>query len=110
MTERFELDINAEFISIIDNEEKIGLNLYQAVDLLNHLHQENHSLKFQLDECANNKLYSRRKLEEENEQLRDELTFLNKVIGFFADNPMTKYSSKSELLEEMKFFEKRGLI
>lgn len=36
MTEkRFELDINDEFISIIDNGKKIGLNLYQAVDLLN---------------------------------------------------------------------------
>lgn len=50
------------------------------------------------------------RLEEENEQLRNELTFLNKVISFFADNPMTKYSSKSELLEEMKLLEKMGLI
>lgn len=50
------------------------------------------------------------KLEKENEQLRDELTFLNKVISFFADNPMTKYSSKNELLEEMKLLEKMGLI
>ena len=49
-------------------------------------------------------------LNDENEQLRDELTFLNKVISFFADNPLTKYSSKSELLEEMKLFEKMGLI
>lgn len=51
-----------------------------------------------------------KELEKENEQLRDELTFLNKVISFFADNPMTKYSSKSGLLEEMKLFEKMGLI
>ena len=50
------------------------------------------------------------KLEKENEQLRNELTFLNKVISFFADNPMTKYSSKSELLEEMKLLEEMGLI
>ena len=50
------------------------------------------------------------KLEKENEKLRNELTFLNKVISFFADNPMTKYSSKSELLEEMKLLEEMGLI
>lgn len=50
------------------------------------------------------------KLEKENEHLRNELTFLNKVLSFFADNPMTKYSSKSELLEEMKLLEKMGLI
>lgn len=49
-------------------------------------------------------------LKEENEQLRNELTFLNKVISFFADNPMTKYSSKSELLEEMRLLEEMGLI
>ena len=49
-------------------------------------------------------------LNEENEQLRNELTFLNKLISFFADNPMTKYSSKSELLEEMKLLEEMGLI
>jgi len=45
----------------------------EVVGLLNTLHQENLSLKFELDECANNKLYSRRKLEEENEQLRQQL-------------------------------------
>ena len=49
-------------------------------------------------------------LAKENEQLRNRLTFLNKVISFFADNPMTKYSSKSELLEEMRLLEKMGLI
>ena len=49
-------------------------------------------------------------LKEENEQLRNELTFLNKVISFFANNPMTKYSSKSELLEEMELLAKMGLI
>lgn len=62
------------------------------VNLLNELWEENNKLK------------------EENEQLRNELTFLNKVISFFADNPMTKYSSKSELLEEMKLLEEMGLI
>ena len=49
-------------------------------------------------------------LYDENEQLRKELEFYNKIINFFADNPMTKYSSRYELLEEMKLFEKMGLI
>lgn len=49
-------------------------------------------------------------LKEENEQLINRLTFLNKVISFFADNPMTKYSSKSELLDEMRLLEKMRLI
>lgn len=51
-----------------------------------------------------------RKLYEENEQLRNELQFLDKIINFFASNPMTKYSSKAELLEEMKIFEKNGWL
>ena len=49
-------------------------------------------------------------LKKENEQLRNELEFYSKIVCFFADNPMTKYSSKYELIEEMKLFEKRGLI
>ena len=42
------------------------------VKLLNELHEENRSLKFQLDECQNHKLFSRRELEKENEKLKFE--------------------------------------
>lgn len=42
-------------------------------NLLNALHEENQSLKFQLDECRNNKLFSRRQLEKENEQLKNNI-------------------------------------
>lgn len=41
---------------------------------LNELYDENEQLKFQLEECKNNKLYSRRELEKENEQLRKDLS------------------------------------
>ena len=58
-------------LPLMDNGNRLFLN--DVVELLNDLHQENHSLKFQLDECANNKLYSRRKLEEENKQLRQQV-------------------------------------
>ena len=50
-----------------------------VVDLLNAQHEENQQLKqenkelqFAYDECSNNKLFSRRKLETENKNLKDE--------------------------------------
>ena len=49
-------------------------------------------------------------LNDENEQLQTELEFYKKIFNFFADNPMTRYSSRYEMLEEMKLFEKMGLI
>lgn len=61
---------NGEFISNKD-----------VVDLLNEQHEENHSLKFQLDECRNHKLFSRRELEKENEQLKGELRNLRRLAN-----------------------------
>lgn len=43
------------------------------VNKMNALHEENQSLKFQLDECRNHKLFSRRELEKENEELKHRL-------------------------------------
>ena len=74
MTERFELKMEENKWYFYDNvEEDYIYSKHSVCRLLNHLHHENHSLKFQLDECANNKLYSRRKLEEENKQLRQQV-------------------------------------
>ena len=39
---------------------------------LNHLVEENEQLKFELKECREHKLFSRRQLEEENERLKQE--------------------------------------
>lgn len=91
------------------NEQQAAINELQSI--INHIKCEENCEDY--DYCCETvcSLYNEIKhLKEENEQLRNELTFLNKVITFFADNPMTKYSSKSELLEEMKLLEKMGLI
>lgn len=44
------------------------------------------------------------------DELHEEIKFLLRIIDFFANNPMTKYSSREELLKEMKTFAKMGLI
>ena len=49
------------------------MSKYDVVKLLNKLNDENEQLRFELEECQNNKLYSRRELEKENEQLRQTL-------------------------------------
>lgn len=63
---------------VYDNDELIGMK--KIVELLNELHEENQSLKFQLDECRNNKLFSRRQLEKEKEQLKQEKQLLYENI------------------------------
>ena len=89
---------------IMDNDTDLNEN--EVVDLLNEMFEKLNKKQEKSVEL----FFKYKKLKEENEQLRNELTFLNKVISFFADNPMTKYSSKSELLEEMKLLEEMGLI
>lgn len=94
-------------------EEDVCDLLNELVIKCNHLEKENEQLKQSNDRFADTvakQVSLLIELRKENEQLRNELTFLNKVISFFADNPMTKYSSKSELLEEMKLLEEMGLI
>lgn len=44
----------------------------EGVKKVQKLAKENEQLKFQLDECRNHKLFSRRQLEEENERLKKE--------------------------------------
>ena len=95
------------------NNETYIYDLRECCDVLNEQQVTIHSLKeeVRLLKPTNIEQYEQIvQLQEENEQLRNRLTFLNKVISFFADNPMTKYSSKSELLEEMRLLEKMGLI
>ena len=57
---------------IKDNQSYYSqLNGETVVELLNMLHEENTNLKFELDLCKN-PLYSRRELEKENEQLKQQ--------------------------------------
>ena len=91
MTEkRFTLD---EYYNIEDNyEQKIyhgGEDTDSILDLLNQLNDENEQLKFQLDECRNHKLFSRRELEKENEQLKSTMKevaeLLEEEVDLFSD-------------------------
>ena len=76
---RFVIQFNKKnFIRMFDNEKNEVVTETKAVDLLNSLYDENEQLKWELDECANNKLYSRRELEKENEQLRKKCFELEK--------------------------------
>lgn len=63
-----------------------------------------------LEKFIQNQQATIQSLKEENEQLRNELQFYDKIINFFASNPMTKYSSKADLIEEMTLLEKMGLL
>ena len=63
-----------------ENEDK-EIDVDVVVDLLN----ENEQLKFQLDECRNHKLFSRRELEEENEQLKQEIKAKDKIIELYYE-------------------------
>lgn len=65
--------------SIVENGKV--LPYAEVVDLLNQLYDENEDLKFQLDECANHKLFSRRKLEEDNALLRQSNKILQQEIN-----------------------------
>ena len=81
----------AEIVSVekvIDNEtgkEYKCIIDTELLELLNELYEENQTLKqenkelqFAYDECSNNKLFSRRKLETENKNLKDENIRLSK--------------------------------
>jgi len=68
----------------INDENKI-LTFTEVVEQLNEFHDENQLLKFQLGECRNNKLFSRRQLEKENEQLKKEKEYFLKVISAMGD-------------------------
>lgn len=66
---------------IDENHTDKPLRNDEVVELLNELHKENQSLKFQLDECQNHKLYSRRELEKENEQLKKDVEYWKQVAS-----------------------------
>ena len=52
--------------------------------------KENEQLKFQLDECQNHKLYSRRELEKENEQLKKAIVETEKMVQSTYDELTTQ--------------------
>ena len=76
MAKRFRLDTEC----IIDMENNEVLSNTKAKNLLNKQHEQIQSLQFQLKECRENKLYSRRELEKENEQLKKSIECQNEMI------------------------------
>ena len=65
-------DLGDMWVIDIDTDEEYW-TAPSLVDLLNSLSKENEQLKQELNECANHKLYSRRKLEKENKELKQQL-------------------------------------
>ena len=59
-----------EIVEVMNN---LDIKARERSKALSKLQKENEQLKFQLDECQNHKLYSRRELEKENEQLKKQL-------------------------------------
>ena len=94
---------------IIDKEKKYTFPVldstlnYMFCKALNELHEENQSLKFQLDECQNHKLYSRRELEKENEQLKQENSELklDNDIKFWKHQFMMSYNTSQIIMHEI---------
>ena len=75
---RFKSTLDEDTMSIMpylvsDKEEECFYNLQGCVDLLNEQSERIKSLEMELDLIANTKLFSRRKLEEENEQMKKQL-------------------------------------
>ena len=103
-TERFkQINLPADIIDMKTSKiyhTTTGNDGYELCILLNELHEENQSLKFQLDECQNHKLYSRRELEKENEQLRHDATIL---IQSNQDYRKENEQLKKQLIDCEKF-------
>ena len=76
-----------EYFQFYNNNKRISNE--KILDLLNNLHEENQSLKFQLKECSENKLFSRRELERENNELKQ---FQKKVFQVI-DEEMEQYKN-----------------
>ena len=99
MKKRFvEIDDGLDFsIKHIESGE-IFYDCESIVDILNELSEENQSLKFQLDECQNHKLFSRRELEKENEQLKRQ----DKINEDCYKELLQKYDNLKKENEELK--------
>lgn len=83
-------------------------DLKQSFDLID---KENEQLKFQLNDCLNKKLFSRRKLEEENERLKSENQSWLKTASHFdnvahndRDYAKRTHKENKELKREVEKF------
>lgn len=79
--------------------------LEDTVDLLNYFYEENKELKFELKECRNNKLFSRRQLEKENRQLKADN---NRLVTVTA-NVMAEHQKRTLDLIDNKIKELKNI-
>ena len=73
--------VEREDTVIEDTITKERYNEYGVVELLNDQAEIIKRLVFDMDLIANTKLFSRRKLEEENEQMKKQLEQIPKALG-----------------------------
>ena len=82
MTKRYVYNVNkntiecdGKFIAYVNSVDG-----FRIANKLTVLSEENEQLKFELKECLEHKLFSRRELEKENEQLKKEVNELKEAL------------------------------
>ena len=99
---RFTVDDGLEnvFCWEINDKENEDMTYGGCAKLLNELHEENQLLKLRYE----TKLFSRRELEKENEQLKQELFESEKecIMIDYRDNPIRRNDKIIDLKEEYK--------
>ena len=94
MTKRFELKLcsNGTYyvyengtLTDIDFDKFNKESADALIDEVNALYDENEQLKFELKECQEHKLFSRRELEKENEQLKSEIVRLRGAMQEYEE-------------------------
>ena len=119
MTKRFTISNHCR----IKDETQIGffniannIDAKRVCDLLNELNDENKQLKFELKECMEHKLFSRRELEKENEQLKQSNERIVKDIdlalgfikhkGYSLQDIKDYEDAKKEFEEDLAYYRK----
>ena len=86
--------------AVLDNGKELLED--EVVELLNELHEKNQKLEVQLDTCLNTKLFSRRELEKENEQLKEENKELKVTEGEMEDYLARMEEENKELKQQLQ--------
>jgi hypothetical protein len=100
---KFGIKDNGKYISVAD-----------CVNLLNELNNENKQLKFQLKECREHKLFSRRQIEQENKELQQKVKEAHKYekqklthnlkIAIRTERTELGRSVLNQLLDQMEYY------
>jgi hypothetical protein len=101
------IDENPFEWDIMDNEKDTLIcrcNGTPICDLLNELYEENQKLEVQLVTCLNTKLFSRRELEKENKEFKEENQHIKNTIKEAYNNERTQLGKSvlKQLMEEIQ--------